>query len=304
VRGAWLLGASLAVSVTLVLTACGGAARPRPDLVFVSTRDGDYAIYEMNADGGRQRRLTQGEHGDPSSPQGLFFEVEPAWSPDGRRIAFASKRDGTLDVFVMNADGTDARRLTSTSADDSHPTWSPDGRQLAFARGDQGDIWVMGADGSDAHPITHSGAAEIEPAWSPDGRWIAYVLKPQGATTQELWLVRPDGSGARQLTSLGVASDTPAWAPDSKRIAFSSRPGQAQSEIYEIGLTRKLPERLTTSTDDAFEPAWSPDGKSIAFSRGGSIVTIDRDGVANELTDPANNDSSPAWNPKPPKEEG
>jgi Tol biopolymer transport system component len=101
-----------------------------------------------------------------------------------------------------------------------------------------------------------------------------------------------------------VESDTPAWAPDGNRIAFSSRPGQAQWEIYEIGLTGKHLKRLTTSMDDAFEPAWSPDGTSIAFSRGGSIVTIDRDGVEDKLTDPANNDSSPAWNPRPSEDTG
>ena len=74
------------------IAGCGGGdEEARPDLAFVSTRDGDYSIYEMNADGGAQGRLTDAET-DASTPEGLFFQVEPAWSPDGTKIAFSSRR--------------------------------------------------------------------------------------------------------------------------------------------------------------------------------------------------------------------
>src|SRR3977135_2190381 len=87
---------------------CGTSASPRVDLLFASTRDGDYAIYGVAASGGRELRITKG-HGNPSTPEGLFFAVEPAWSPAGSLIAFASRRDGPSQLFVMRAGGNHAR---------------------------------------------------------------------------------------------------------------------------------------------------------------------------------------------------
>jgi Tol biopolymer transport system component len=301
VRRRWLFGAGLVAGVGLFLTACG-APKPRPDLAFVSTRDGDYAVFAMNEDGNRQVRLTSAK-GDASSPEALFFQIDPAWSPNGRLLAFASKRTGTFDIYVMNSDGSGSRQLTSTSADDANPTWSPDGRSIAFDRGASGRLYVMKADGTGVRRITHDMADETDPAWSPRGDWIAYVRKTPGTDAREIWLVRPDGSGRRRLTSLGATSESPAWSPDGRRVAFSSTGGGLKYQIYSVDIDGKGIRKLTRSSADAFEPAWSPDGKTIAFARGGSIVTIDSHGNEKELTDPANNDSSPAWNPKPPGKE-
>ena len=114
----------VAVGTAVVLSACGGGGDPRPDLLFVSTRDGDYAIYAMNVDGGRQKRLTRTEV-DTSSPAGLFFQIDPAWSPDGAKIAFASRREGSSDIYVMRADGTGSRAVTRTKDWESAPDWGP-----------------------------------------------------------------------------------------------------------------------------------------------------------------------------------
>jgi Tol biopolymer transport system component len=297
------LAAALAGGVALLLAACGGEGDPRPDLLLVSTRDGEYAIYALNADGGSQKRLTEAEV-DPTSARRLLFQVEPDWSPDGRRIAFASKRSGTFDIYAMNADGTGTRRLTSAPADDGHPTWSPDGRRIAFERGITGDIYVMNADGSGARAITDDPAGETQPAWSPDGRWIAYVRKIPGTENREVWLVRPDGTGAHGLTELGRASHGPSWSPDSRRIAFAANIGGAVLDIYSIGVDGRSLRRHTRSADDAFEPSWSPDGKTIAFSRTGSIVLVRSPGGEVEaITEAENNDSSPTWRPRPPAED-
>lgn len=288
------VGVTLAALIVLA-AGCGEDVKARPDLVFVSTRDGDYAIYEMNADGAGQRRLTDRE-ADASSPARLFFQVDPAWSPDGAEIAFASRRRGSFDIYVMNTDGTGTRRLTSARAWDNHPTWSPDGSRIAFAR-NEADIYVMSSDGTGVRRISDDSASESEPAWSPDGRWIAFVRRPAASTARELWIMRPDGSEEQRLTSLGARSAFPAWSPDSTRIAFVSdaRPGTFY-DLYTLTVGQRGVRRLTTG-EDAFEPSWSPDGETIAYTRDGAIVTIDLEGNQSTLTRSQNNDSSPAWNP-------
>ena len=291
---------AVAIGTAAVLSGCGGSDDKSPDLLLVSTRDGDYAIYAMNAGGGNQERLTDAE-GDPSSPQGLFFQIEPAWSPDGRQIAFASKRRGSFDVFVMNADGTGTRRLTSTSGDEGHPTWSPDGKRIAFSRGAPGDLYVMNADGSSVRPIADGPADETQPAWSPDGRSIAYVSRTPGTQAQELWVMRADGSEPRRLTRLAATSSSPAWSPDGTRLAFSTNNGANPFDIYFVVVDGKGLQRVTMTPDDTFDPAWSPDGTTIAFSEGGSIFSVESQGDPRMLTSPSGNDSSPAWNPSTPR---
>jgi Tol biopolymer transport system component len=297
-----ILLAALVVALALGSAGCGGAGEPGQDMAFVSTRDGDYAIFGMDADGGAQGRLSDEHPADDLSPQSIAFQLEPSWSPDGTQIVFMSAREGTSDLYVMNADGTGTRRLTSTRDDDSHPSWSPDGRRIAFQRG-QGSIYLMSPDGSDLRRVTDELAVESDPTWSPDGRWLAYERRAPGTDVREIWLTRPDGSGRRRLTRLNAVSNAPTWSPDGETIAFSSDQGGRRFEIYSIGMDGRNLRQLTHSIeDDSFEPAWSPDGGTLAFSRGGAILTIDRDGNQVELTDPENNDSSPAWNPSPPAE--
>jgi TolB protein len=301
-----LLVTVLLACLAPVVAGCGGSdssEEQADELLFVSTRDGDYAIFGMNGEGGGQHRLSD-EHGDPSTPAGVAFQIDPAWSPDGERIAFASAREGSLDVYVMNADGTGTTRLTSSPENDQRPTWSPDGKRIAFASdANGGHIQVMNSDGSEVRRVTDDLAPEAEPAWSPDGDWIAYSRREPGSDIREIWLVRPNGSDRRQLTTLNSQSYTPAWSPDSKRIAFAANRGGGRFDIYTIGADGKQLRRAVRSAEDAFEPAWSPEGETLAFSRGGAIVTIDPDGNEVQLTDPDNNDSSPAWNPAPPTEE-
>ena len=128
------------------------ARRPQDRL---SVRSG--GIHVMNADGRAQQRLARGS--------------TPAWSPDGRQIAFL--RSGA--IYVMNADGTRQRRLARGSA----PAWSPDGRRIVFVREQGGDaeIYVMNADGSGQRNLTRNAADEDDPAWSPDGRRIAFARR-------------------------------------------------------------------------------------------------------------------------------
>ncbi len=291
--------AAAAAGCLLLLVGCGSSRAPGDAIAFVSSRDGDYAIFGMEPDGSSQGRLTD-ERGDPTTAEGVEFQTDPAWSPDGTRIAFASAREGSYDLYVMNADGTETTRLTSTDANDQNPTWSPDGSRIAFSRSsDGGHVWVMNADGSGARRLTDELAEEGEPAWSPDGRWIAYTHRASASDFREIRVARPDGSGRRNVTNLQARSYAPAWAPDSKRLAFSADRDGVRYDIYTVGLDGTGLRRPVPPREDAFEPAWSPDGNEIAFSRDGAIVVTTLDGVERQLTDPEDNDSSPAWNPEP-----
>jgi Tol biopolymer transport system component len=288
-----------AIGFLLLASGCGGSGSgpAGDDIAFVSSRDAYYAIYVMDGDGGGQGRLTD-DGGDASTAAGVQFQTDPAWSPDGTQIAFASAREGSFDIYVMNADGAGTKRLTSTSASDRSPSWSPDGSRIVFSRSsDGGKVWVMGADGTGARRLTDDLAEEGEPSWSPDGRRIAYSHRGPGFDSREIWVARTDGSGRRGVTSLGAKSYAPDWSPDSTRLAFSADQNGGRYDIYTIRVDGKGLRRPVRSPEDAFEPAWSPDGSQIAFSRGGAIVVTTLDGVERQLTDPEDNDSNPAWNP-------
>jgi Tol biopolymer transport system component len=290
-----LAAAVLAVS----LAGCGGSGTSRgaDSLVFVSTRDGPYQLYASKADGSDQHRLTS-DKGDASTPEGLLYQVDPAWSPGATRIAFASSRSGQLQLYVVDADGKNTTRLTTSATEDKQPAWSPDGRRIAFQRGAPSRVYVMSAKGSGAGPLTSGSDEQTDPAWSPDGRWIAFARRTPGTSIREIWVAHPDGTEARPVTKLEASSTSPSWSPDGRRIAFASNARGGHIAVYVIGLDGTGLRQMSTSSTDEIEPAWSPDGLQIAFSRDGAIVAVPAAGGAETvLTDSKNNDSSPAWKP-------
>jgi Tol biopolymer transport system component len=138
-------------------------------IAFVSAPDGlsgPSYIYVMDipdepdSAGTNLRRLTQTDD---------VLEDTPAWSPDGSHLAFSAMHDGHLEIFMINADGTDLQRLTRNAYGDYYPTWSPDGSQIAFQSSPDGqwDIYVMNADGINLQRLTNDGAADQYPAWRP-----------------------------------------------------------------------------------------------------------------------------------------
>jgi Tol biopolymer transport system component len=284
----------LAAALT-ALSGCGGDDTNSNEIAFVSSRDGEYAIFTMSAGGKGEQRLTPRE-GETPEGESVFWQIDPAWSPDATKIAFVSARTGEAHVYLMNADGTGTRQLTSGNASDTHPTWSPDGSSIAFAR--SGDIYVMKADGSDPERISDINAQESDPAWSPDGNWIAYIKRTPGTPVQNLWVMRPDGSGRRALTRQSGRTFTPAWSPDSARIVFSMNRDETVFELFAIGVDGKGLRSVTPTAGDNFEPSWSPDGSKIAYQEDGAIFTVELGGGDVErLTDQANNDSQSVWNP-------
>ena len=197
-------------------------------------------------------------------------DTDPAWSPDGTRIAFASDRDGQRDVWVMNADGTDQVRLTDDPAADAHPAWSPDGARVTFESArdtakNTADLWVMNADGSGQERLLEMPGNEQYPAWSPDGTLIAFSHFG-GTGAPGIWTVRADGTRPRLLA--GGALHSPAWSPDGRWIALDGEPHGCKFDVYVMASTGARLRQLTDSPrcgDYDKHPSWSPDGKTLVF---------------------------------------
>jgi TolB protein len=296
----FLRGVAVAALAALLAAGCGGSSKPKgsPALVFVSLKDGDYAIYGANENGKHAYLLTDHEV-DTSTPSGLFFQNEPAWSWNGEEIAFTSNRDGRTHVFVMKADGTGTRRVTNSSHSDDHPSWSADGRWIVFAR--EGALYKVRATGGAAIRIGKGFGAAANPAWSPDGKLIAYDYRRPGYSIKEIYVMNADGTGIRQVTDLHDVSVSPAWSPDGRTLAFASTVYGAKSDVYTIPVTGAgTPKRITDTETVVIQPTWTPDGKGITYSEDGAIVTSE-EGKARKLTSGKDNDSAPAWRPATPQ---
>jgi Tol biopolymer transport system component len=234
----------------------------------------------------------------------------PVWSPDGRRIAYLSRRDGTKEIYVVSADGSGQRTLTRSATFFATPAWSPDGRKIAFegVRDGTTGVYVVNADGGGQRRLARSGHA---PAWSPDGRTVAFFSGPK------IYLMNADGSEHRPLTRPLTAGHTRslAWSPDGRKLAFLNDEDCRQFcfNLYVVGSDasglRNVTSKLAAGghfgdPGPASDPAWSPDGRKLAFVRLNAslgepiyVVKADGSGLRNLTPKPVGTYAAPAWSP-------
>lgn len=203
----------------------------RTKILFTSTlHGGEEEVYVMDADGSNVHRLTH-------TPGEGTSSWSADWSPDGTKIVLQSNRDGSpegwdgYDVYVMDADGSNIRRLTREPGFDAAPAWSPDGSRIAFmsSRDDKSrsEIYVMTVDGSKAWRLTHDKRAAARPAWSPDGERIAFMStrsnrkQAYDGDELEIYVMDADGANIQRLTRRPNADGHPDWSPDGTKIVFT-----------------------------------------------------------------------------------
>jgi hypothetical protein len=258
-------------------------------IAFFTAQGTSDDIWVMQPDGSAQTAIT-GPGVD---------ERDPAWSPDGTKIAFVGG-GANYDIYVMNADGTGAVNLTNHGADDTSPSWSPDGKRIVFSSNRSGDfqakIYVMNADGSDQTRVTEGFTADRKPAWSPDGRYIAFVRR------ERIFKMNPDGTGVTQITSSATRADAPNWSPDGGRIAYTRFTGEpGTTGIHTVSSDGTDDVDLSAHLTEAHDPAWSPDGSKLVVSRNGHVWSMNANGAGTptQLTTVFGTNGSPDWQPLP-----
>ena len=215
--------------------------------------------------------------------------AENGYASRRTKIAFASSRDGNWEIYVMDGDGSNQRRVTVNPARDELPTWSPDGKKIAFvsnrnnANKEHSQIWVIDAGGKNPIRLT-DGLVDTYPDWSPDGTKIVYDALPAGIT-----VIDADGKNKRRLENQGGVH--PSWSPDGKRIVY------AHSQIYVMDADGLNSEQLTHDVGFKRMPSWSHDGTRIAYLANHRIWVMDSNGKNERRLTNVNSDEHATWSP-------
>jgi TolB protein len=227
-------------------------------IAYVTRAAGRYTLRIADADGeGGQVAL--------SSPDPI---ISPAWSPDGRELAYVSFESQKAVVWVQDVASGARRAIANFRGSNSAPAWSPDGRQLAVTLSREGgsQLYLIGRDGGAPRRLTQSGAIDTEAAWAPDGKSLVFVSDRGGGP--QIYRIGAGGGDAQRLTFAGAYNISPALSPDGTRMAFISRLGGGAFRLHAMELGNGgggTPVALTDTNDDE-SPSFAPNGKLIIYA--------------------------------------
>jgi TolB protein len=227
-------------------------------IAFVTRAAGRYSLRIADADGeGGQVAL--------ASPDPI---ISPAWSPDGRQLAYVSFESQKAVVWVQDVATGQRRQIASFRGSNSAPAWSPDGRQLALTLSRDGgsQLFVMPSEGGTPRRLTQSSAIDTEAAWAPDGRSLVFVSDRGGGP--QVYRIAAAGGDAQRLTFNGAYNISPALSPDGKTLAFISRLAGGAFRLHTMGLANGAGGTVLalTDTNDDESPSFAPNGKLIIYA--------------------------------------
>lgn len=227
-------------------------------IAYVTRAAGRYTLRIADADGeGGQVAL--------SSPDPI---ISPAWSPDGRELAYVSFESQKAVVWVQDVASGQRRQIANFRGSNSAPAWSPDGRQLAvtLSRDGGSQLYLIGRDGGTPRRLTQSGAIDTEATWAPDGKSLLFVSDRGGGP--QIYRIGANGGDAQRITFAGAYNISPALSPDGKTMAYVSRLGGGTFRLHTMDLgsgSGGTPVSLTDTNDDE-SPSFAPNGKLIIYA--------------------------------------